>query len=148
MKRKDEEAFIEYVLDLAAAMGLRDWSWHIDIVKPDGSRDRPDGKTWGASSECIPHQKLAVLKFSPSIRQWSPKSLKQTVVHELLHSHTAALHDQVRTDLAEVLKPQAYLLFESSFTRNVEWCVDGIATEWARTLPDMVWPKAKKRKKG
>lgn len=115
-----------YVRGLADDMGLRDWTLRIDLTEPDGP-ERQDGQRWGASANPLPGRKYGIITLGSTALDSEPEDLRETVVHELVHLHFAALVDQVRNDLDDFVPPAAFELFNASFTRNLEYGVDALA---------------------
>lgn len=138
MRKRDRTALRAYCRDMADALELRDWSIGVKVAEPD-SPERPDGKTWEASSESVPGRKCVNLVFAPDCRDWSAESLRSTVAHELIHAHFAPLMEVVRVDLHSHLGSQAYELLVDGTTRHLEFGVDAMADAVAKHLPLIEW---------
>ena len=142
MNAKDRKEFGRYFRAIADQMGLRDWrfeiEWSDQLSKPNYAADVEHDL--GAQMNCIPGRRVGETTFAFSARDQPLDELRQTVCHELLHCHFAAMWHQVRQDLLERLGQDAYDLFIASFERNMEYGVDAAATAWAEELPLIQWP--------
>ena len=75
-----------------------------------------------------PHgRKMLWVRLSESFLDSPPDRQRQTLVHELLHAHTAPMNQLLR-DLLDEHHFDAYKLL-------MEYAVDGVAEEWAKSLP-------------
>ena len=118
-----------YVRALADDLGLRDWSITIDIVDEDDQREHN-----AVIATCHPcyGRKLAEIQLHPPFWDLPPDRQKYALIHEFMHCHLAPVQSQVEHDLKDHFSDSAYGVFFDSFRRNVEYAVDGIATEIAR----------------
>lgn len=121
----------DYVRVIANMIGLRDWSYSVDREPP---RE-------GAEAEifCLHGRKLAAIRFAWNFRTKPMRDQKETVVHELLHCHTSGM-DYTTEMLKDMLHPDAWKMFQQSFTMQMEHCVEGICIPFAALLPDIPWP--------
>lgn len=127
-------ALEKYVRACADQMGLRDWTLRVDLDEPN-SPERGDGKAWGASAEPLPGRKYGIITLGQGALDEGPEDLRETVVHELVHLHFAAMVDQIRNDLDAFIPNATFEVFNASFTRNLEYGVDGLAEVIAPSMP-------------
>lgn len=140
MKKRDRKALGKYLRAVADKLELRDWTVCLAIGNPGGSNNaRPDGLTWGASSDSIPGRKHVTVTFPEDVREWDLKILRQTTAHELIHAHFHPLSEMWRVDLHPHLHHQAYELFNDSATRWIEFGVEAMADALAPHLPLIEW---------
>lgn len=111
--------FNNYLRNLADRMGLRDWKISIHEDPPDASNVAECDARFG--------RKIAWIYLSETFLRSEPDRQRQTLVHELLHAHTAHLNHLMQGELTE---PGC-----RAFSLSLEYVVDGIAEEWAKTLP-------------
>lgn len=141
MTKRDRAALGKYLRDLADKLELRDWTVLLEVGEPGGPHDaRPDGKTWGASSESTPGQRKVTVTLPENCREWSAENLRQTAAHELIHAHLAPLSEMWRVDLHPMLSRDVYYLFNDNATRWLEFAVEAMADATAPHLPLMEWP--------
>ena len=138
MKKKHRKAFGYYVRWIADEMGLRDWRFEIEWREPE-EVDEVEGHVRGASCEPVPGRRVATLGFGEHLREVDPEDLRETVVHELIHCHLAALWAQLRQDLLNPLGQETYNAFIASSERNMEFGVDALAAALAKHMPLIEW---------
>jgi hypothetical protein len=111
----------DYVRELANAMGLRDWTISISVAPPsDENHIAANWATYG--------RKLQTLYLSERFLDSSAEEQRATLVHELVHAQFAHLHSLALRLLTSDGAKEAWTL-------AMEYTVDGIAEEWAKTLP-------------
>lgn len=118
--------FHHYLRAMADALGLKDWDFFVEANDETGP--------YQATCAIIVGQKRAKLGFPPSFDNLSPSQQRQTVVHELLHSH----FDQwkiVINRLSGMLTDRELMLTELAMRDVVEQGIDGVATAIAGWLP-------------
>lgn len=115
-----KKAFGPYLRCLADKMGLRDWTVGIDDDPPDDNHR--------AEASCAYGRKHIWIQVSESFLDCKEEDQRQTLVHELLHCHFAAMHHVLCRSLGQADVFEAYKL-------AMEYGVDGIAEEWAKHLP-------------
>lgn len=151
MNHKERQALSDYVREAADLMLLQDWSFTIKFVEPESLVDSNNNLAY-ATLEPSRHRMEAELTL-PNDFRYQPdcqgKSGKQLIAHELVHVHWARNWDMVRHDLIEngSLSRQVYDLFVANYERNMEFAVDALAVVIEYQLPDIKWPKNKKKKK-
>lgn len=121
-----KEALAPYLRALADLMGLRDWTVGINHEPPDPRHLAECDARFG--------RKIAWIHLSEAFLNAPPDRQRQTLGHELLHAHTAHLEHLMHGELTE----PGY----RAFTLALEYAIDGIAEEWAKSLPlpDQVAP--------
>ena len=115
-----KQSFGPYLRALADLMGLRDWTVTLDDQPTDGAGNFAEASTMAGRK----HLKVAV---SERFLDLPPEEQRSTMVHELIHAHGAAM-DHMLCDVLDSDARPAYKLL-------MEYMVDGIAEEWARSLP-------------
>ena len=133
MTRRDQKALREYVRWVADRVGLRDW--HFTLFYEHDEED--------AIAICTPTygRRRAKIQFAADFRTLDVDEQRNSVIHELLHCHLAAVQDQVRLDLPKELAQSAYNLFFAAFRQNLEYAVDAISASLAKDIPHIAWPK-------
>jgi hypothetical protein len=127
------EELKRYVRAMADLLWLRDWTLIV-------SREEPGEDGWIACCEPITGRKAATLRFRNDFRERDPETQRQTVVHELLHCHTAQPWHLVRVTLPKELGQSAYNLFCDAFRNELEYAVDAIADAVSGSFPLIQWP--------
>jgi hypothetical protein len=123
----DRDELGRYLRSLADEMGLRDWIVGIADVPPDVEDCN--------ASITIPHgRQYAMVHMAPGWEERDVDSLRQTMVHELLHCHFAPLQ-WVTDSTASTLGMAAFQILSSAHNTAEEVAIDTIAREWAESLP-------------
>lgn len=138
MKRRHREALGHYVRYIADEMGLRDWTFEVEIGCPDVELP------WGtepalASIECVDGQKFATITFAEGTKGMPKAHVRHTVVHELIHAHLNPACELVRVDAKDGFSQATYEMLMASFRRSVEFAVDGLADALAPHMPLIDW---------
>lgn len=141
MTKAQRRELAKYVRAAADALGLRDWTIHLEEGTLPERKGVTEGMRWNAACESVPGRKHATLTFAPYFAEGSPTEVRNTVVHELVHCHFAALWHQARMDLLDHFGQQGYDVFVASFERNLEYGVDAVAEALAPRLPPIRWPE-------
>jgi len=134
VKPKERKALGKYIRWVADEMELRDW--HIDLMRESAEK--------GTLAQVHPTfgRKHVEVRFCARFRALPPEEQRNTVVHELVHLHTAAMQSQVEKDLEQHLAQGTDRVFFDSFQRNLEYAVDGLANALAKHMPLISWPKS------
>ncbi len=119
MRKREHAALSDYVRSCADALGLRDWLIVVDRTPCD------DGSN--AQSYLVYGRKLARLSFCRDFRDHKPEHQRQTVVHELIHCHFAAVDNMAEHDLEPQIGNAAASVFFASFPQ-----ADGVRRRRAR----------------
>lgn len=135
MRKKDRKALGRYIRHVADLMELHDWRLHL--------QDEPSEDDCNAQTRLIYGRKVAEIKVAEGFRFIEPERIRQTVIHELVHCHFAAISNQVGNDLGEPLGKQAADLFYEAWLRNFEYGVDATAAALAPHMPLIGWPERK-----
>src|ERR1044072_1763295 len=117
-------------------MHLRDW--RIEVKVP---REAEDGDKALARCHPVFGRRYATITFNPEFETLDQPEQRDTVAHELVHVHLAAIQSQVENDLERILNDDADAMFFRNARRNLEYGVDALAGVIAPTLPRMRWPK-------
>lgn len=139
MRKRDRRELDRYVRWVANEIGLRDWTLEVVIDQP-AVDDGRDASKWGASCAPVVGRKYATLTFAPWHRRETRESLRETVVHELVHCHLFGVWDTCRSDTLTHLGQATYDVFISSVERHMEYGVDAIAEALAPHMPLIDWP--------
>lgn len=119
--QRSREDFAPYARQLAVRLGLRDWRIEIGDVPPPNS-DSSEASTWTAYG-----QRRAEIYLSDRFLGASPEDQRDTVVHELLHLHFAAM-DGLVTDWLEAVH-------QKSYSRMFEYVIEAVAVAIASLFP-------------
>lgn len=133
MRKRDHRALSTYVRSCADALGLRDWLVVVERTPCDDESL--------AQAYLVYGRKLARIRFCRSFRDCTLEQVRQTVAHELIHCHFAAVDNMAEHDLKAHLGDAAAHVFFGSFRRQMEYGVDGLADAVAPGLPLIRWPK-------
>jgi hypothetical protein len=123
-----------YVRHLGDIIGLRDWTLIV-------SRDALDNDDAFAMVRPVEGKKHATIFVCKDFRAQTPEEQREVITHELIHCHLATAIDVIRLDLCRsaVLGQPVYDICWNAFKRQIEYAVDGMAEEWAKSLPLIVW---------
>lgn len=145
MKKRDRRELERYVRGIANEMGLRDWTFTVEVVKQVGrtwNKNKPqDGEEWCATCKPVIGRKYAELTFASYLRNAPRDDLRHTVVHELVHCHFYGLWDMLRRDTLMQMEQEVYDMWVVGVERHMEYGVDAMADVIAPHLPLINWPK-------
>ncbi len=127
----------DYIRVVANHMGLCDWQFEVEWIPIQSE----DGDTQEyANCRPIFGRKYAVLKFSVDALDSDEFTLRNTVVHELVHCHLAQAQSFFENEVYDFTgKPLPWNIMWDGFKRALEYGVDGIAAGWSETLPYIKW---------
>jgi len=129
----------DYIRHLANMMGLRDWEFELKWRADKSTDDDPDEIEY-ASCKPTYGRKYAVLAFSHDAVNGDPYTLRNTVVHELVHCHLGGAQNIFENEVFDnVNHPQPWNTLWDGFKRQLEYAVDGMATAWAVSMPEIDW---------
>jgi hypothetical protein len=125
---KQNRLMREYAEQLAALMGLSDWTIQI-LYEPT------DIDTY-AEIECVYGQRLAKISLNPNWQAYSRETQRDTLVHELVHALIAPF-SQMAYDMVDVLTENegAQSAAKAALAGSEEWVVDPISIAWAPYMP-------------
>lgn len=135
MKKRDRKALGRYIRAVADEMGLRDWNLHL--------LNEPADDDCNAQACIIYGRKRASIRVCEGFRDFEPERIRHSVVHELIHCHTAAMDNLVEHDLDEHLGIPTAAIFHAGYRRHAEYAVDGLADALAPHMPLIEWSKRK-----
>lgn len=152
LKKKQRKEIDRYVRHCADEMGLRDWTFRVDLnVSESDLRavDDHDGGSdvWGASCDPIRGRKYATIALGREmigrLLDGELEEFRQTIIHELAHCHLTPLWEQIRLDLLgnNLMALSAYDVFMASAERNLEYAVDAFADAIAPRMPIIELPE-------
>lgn len=142
MRKRDRKALARYVRAVADEMGLRDWTFEIEIG--DADVELPwETISSCASIECVDGRKFATVTFPEDTRHRSREELRDTVAHELIHAHLNPACEIVRVDAKDGFSQATYEVMMAGFRRNIEFAVDGLAEAFAPHMPLIDWSQGK-----
>ncbi len=96
--------------------------------------DPPERDDANADIDVPEGRRSAMIRFASTWAERPPEELRQTVVHELLHCHTEGVFTPINAISYQVGQLIHGPLYQAVLTA-VELATDGIACEWAKTLP-------------
>ncbi len=115
-----------YARKLAALMGLAGWT--IEVSLTDAGDDNM------AEVDCVYGQRIARIALSEHWGSYSDESVRDTLVHELVHV-LFAQYSQLAHDLLTAASESAGVVGGAALGCVEEWVVDNIALAWAPSLP-------------
>lgn len=127
MNKKQRKRLCKYIQFLATEVGLSEWRFVL-------LAEHADEDTL-AQTMVIPHRQIAKMRFCPEWSTLPHMAQKATVLHELMHCHSAQLThviNSVETNIGET----AFGIFNDCFNAQEELMVDNISTAWARHIDD------------
>lgn len=129
------QALVEYVPLLVTALRLNSWDITVDFETPAAA---------GSYAEITPHQyqKRAVVRFGSEFLTLDAASMRQTLVHELLHCHLFGLHHLSEEMLTQAVGRKRAALGLVALEAEVETVTDGLADVIAALLPLPDFPGA------
>lgn len=125
------QAYLPCLRALADRMGLKEWTLKIDDAGP-ASYDAI------ATARTTTGRKYLIVDLGDAFLDMSAEAKRHVLVHELLHAHSWPMNDV----LEKMLNESQYDIHRV----QMEFMVDGIAEEWAKSLPLPGGVKAKKRR--
>lgn len=122
----------QYTRELANLMGLRDWTVNLEQRPEDDEEDEES-----CASQFVPFGTQRVnVSISSKWPEWSEDDLRATIVHELIHCHTARMMWSVNIFAHQLSESEAIEnLVRDGFLADQECAVESIATAWANALP-------------
>ena len=120
-------AYSAYVRQLADLMELRDWRFDTEITVPRNPN-------WAASCGITYGRRHACITIAPDTLTKPPESIRQTIVHELVHCHTTPIRDQL-DNVEEHLGKSAYTTIHNATTDVLELATEALANAIAPFLP-------------
>ena len=138
MNRERARYWGEYMRDLADRLELRDWT-----VTCDRDYAQPP---YGATADCIYGRKSVTVAVCAGFDDWPPERQRQTIVHELLHAHTARtsrLLHEARDTIGKYWVGQ----LDTTIRQDLEYAIDAIACALDKHMPLPPTEQSKKRKK-
>ena len=117
-----------YVRGIADQMGLKDWTLEIVVVANESMGEN------AGHCEVYWGRKCAQVAIAEDWPSWKPKGLRNTVVHELIHCHTAPMGIPLRSVESAVGTP-AFEALSREYRHHHEIAVDGMAVAWAEKFP-------------
>lgn len=143
MKKKHQKAIEKYIRFCANEIGLRDWTFVAvfnETAEDLRETDDHDGDVWGAACDPVRGRKVATIYLGKHvitglIEDGDREDFRQTIAHELVHCHFAALWEVMRIDVREQLSQSTYDMFIANAERNLEYGVDAVADAVAPRLP-------------
>jgi hypothetical protein len=108
-----------YLRDVADRMGLKDW----DVIL--SKKPAEDGAC--ATADCTWGRKSVTIKLAKFLHFQTPDIQRQTVVHELVHCHFAAMHNPLNEGMCDANRDW--------YIHAMEYGVDAIADVIAPSMP-------------
>lgn len=118
-----------YIRACANQLGLRDWTIVLnrELLQSGDSR--------AATCRRERYQKRVTLSFRPDFLQLDADTIRDTVIHELLHPHFDDVLDYVQHDMRDQLDEPRRMLMLDSMRRFIENGIDAVSCEIARHFP-------------
>lgn len=129
LTKKQRKRLGKYILEVARWLELRDWTWTL--------MHDPLEEKWAVAKVTPTYgRKLATIEFCKDFADLSPEVQRHTIVHELVHCHFDPACSIMRHGLTKTaMRQRTYDVLWESYTQQVEFAVDGIASALARHLP-------------
>ena len=125
--REFETPLSRYVAKVADMLELKDWKVYV--------REPEEFVEEQATNKPVFGRKLSVLTFHPGL-EGDREEMRHTVVHELLHCHIDPATGMVQKDLKDIIESErVHGVFNTSYTRAMEYGVDGIASALEQHVP-------------
>jgi len=139
MTSDEREAIAEeigdYVVALAANLGLRDWVFTIRV--------NPRKKGYQAMVVPTQGRRIAQIRIGPEFKTLSPNTQRNAIVHELLHLHHRDTADLIRIRLGpKVMSQLLYDVVWAQYKELEELATDTLATAIDRMFPFPPWSEA------
>lgn len=132
MNERKYRSLAKYAGMVADGLGVG----HLHIsLHPESPGEAKDGSAAAASWEGTYGRNQGVIRVNPAFDTYPPEEQRVVIVHELLHAHTEALREHVRTSLAPVLGQSVFDVFMAGFTQHDERFTDALATAIAPSFP-------------
>jgi hypothetical protein len=130
MTENQGKQLADYVQVLGDGLGLRDWL----ITYLDEPVECPNH---GAEISVIFGRKCAQLKLCADFWQKDAETQRHYLALELIHLHFSGATEVLRCDIwnSGALSKNLYDMLDESFSRQVEYCVDGLAAAVAKFYP-------------
>jgi hypothetical protein len=133
--RARQEALVAYVTMLQHELKLDHWEIFLDFERPPDSPDNPLAQT-----RVTFESDEATTRYSLDIESWEPESLRQTVIHELIHLFVEHALLDTSDAIQRMASEQAHSAWHSMAKREWERIVDRIATAIAPHYDLLTWP--------
>lgn len=127
LTRKQQRKIARYVRDVANLLRLTDWA--ITIA------NEPIPSSSGTLASCTTAygRRCATIRFHVTLPTLPPETIRETVVHELLHcyldSHTSLY------GVRDLIGDSAWTVLTAAVHRETEYATDGIAAAIAGFFP-------------
>lgn len=137
LTKKQTRLIGDYTRDIFDAVGLRDWFFYLmrDPAEDSDSQLATRNDECLASIERTDGAKVAYLRLGRNFLKLEPDQQRHTIVHEALHCHLTDLNSLIQEDLAQHLDEKVHALVCKTFIRDLEYAIDGIASEFAKAMP-------------
>jgi hypothetical protein len=129
---KKYRSLAKYVGSIAKDLGLSHYDLQLHPEEPGGASD---GNIALASYEGTYGRYTGTLRVHANFDAIPPESQRNAIIHELLHAHTEATRELLRTTLAPALGASAYEIFWAAYTQADERFTDALATAIADNYP-------------
>lgn len=129
LTKKQRKRLGKYILEVARWLELRDWTWDV-------MHDPLTERHALAKVTPVYGRKRATLEFCPEFADLDPVTQRHVIVHELVHCHIDPACSIMRHGLTKTaIRQRTYDVLWESYTQQVEFATDGLATAMARHLP-------------
>jgi hypothetical protein len=129
--KQDIEDLSHFIASVVENLRLRDWTIKIE---PDVTICPNDAHAIVSIGD---GRKQATICFGTTFWESNGSCRTHTVIHELLHCHTHGINLAIH-DMESRLGTDNFNNLETSTTRAMEYCVDGIADAFVQMFPDFL----------
>lgn len=120
------ERLKDYTMEVRDRLDLVDWT--IDFI----CLPIEDASPIVASCEVIYGRRVAKIQFSRTFADQDPESIRETVIHELLHIHFSPIDRLFADELRGALSPGEHRMIDTAYNRTREIALDSIAMAIAK----------------
>ena len=131
MTRAQKTALERYISEAQQTLNLGQWKIELE--------DSPCEDDALAEIEVSENLWQARIRVAYSFFKEKPEEQRDTIVHELIHVHTAGI-ERSRDRMEKILGELAWPVFQASMENEVERAVDALAKIVAPTLPIPEFP--------
>lgn len=131
MTRAQKNALERYISEAQQTLNLGQWKIELE--------DSPCEDDALAEIEVSENLWQARIRVAHSFFKEKPEEQRDTIVHELIHVHTAGI-ERSRDRMEKTLGELAWPVFQASMENEVERAVDALAKIVAPTLPIPEFP--------
>lgn len=133
MTKRERKHFTAYVRVVARRMWLGSWTLNL-CFEGDRPDEELDDDTAARVVWCRPEYREASIVFADSLFKQDARTIRETVVHELIHLHHAHVERDIN-QLLDTLAPAGFNVAQETTTRSIEEHVTVMARLIDHTMP-------------